>query len=64
MPCAYFEGKDREMKAKKEREGLLFQRMNLRSLWSLVTNSASKVWNFLGFYQIFKPKGSLLKVNW
>ena len=34
MPCAYFEGKDREMKAKKEREGLLFQRINLRSLWS------------------------------
>ncbi|MCK4736230.1 MAG: hypothetical protein KAT65_27505, partial [Methanophagales archaeon] len=25
MPCAYFEGKNREMKAKKEREGL-FQR--------------------------------------
>jgi hypothetical protein len=34
MPCAYFEGKNRAMKAKKEREGLLFQRMSLRSLWS------------------------------
>ena len=34
MPCAYFEGKNREMKAKKEREGLSFRRMSLRNLWS------------------------------
>jgi len=30
MPCAYFKGKNREMKVKKEREGLLFRRIRLR----------------------------------
>jgi len=29
MPCAYFEGKNREMKAKKDGEGLLFRMMSL-----------------------------------
>ena len=41
MPSAYFEEKNREMKARKEGEGL-FQRRSLRSLWSFKRSGVVK----------------------